>query len=261
MWTGSVAFGLVNVPVKMYAATEDHDVHFHEIHPKDNGRIRQQRKCSECGEYLEYKDLGKAYETETGQLVKFAPEDFADLPVAGAKEIEVLQFVPSTEIDPVLFNKSYYLEPEPRAVKPYVLLREALRASDRTAVVKIAIRTRQQLAALRVRGDIIMLQTMLWPDEVRAADFSSLAAEVEIKDAELAMAGMLVDNLSAHFEPGAYTDEYRAAILAKIEDKLAGGEAVAAPAAAAATDEGKVLDLMAALQESVARTRAQQAAG
>lgn len=261
MWKGSLSFGLVNVPVKMYTATEDHDVRFHQVHAMDGGRIRMQRKCSECGEVVPYSDIGKGFETATGERLTFTEEDFEKLPVQGTREIEVLEFVPSDQVDPVLFDKSYYLEPEERAVKPYVLLREALEETDRMAIVKITIRTRQQLAALRVRGEVLLLQTMLWPDEVRAAEFDSLAEDIEVRPQELQMAASLIGNLSRDFSPTEYHDEYREALLGVIDGKLEQGEGVLpASSPAAIGDDGQVLDLMAALQASVERSRAARGA-
>jgi DNA end-binding protein Ku len=256
MWKGAVAFGLVNVPIKLYAATEDHDVRFHQVHAADGGRIKMQRVCSVDGAVVEYKDLGKAYESDTGQTVLMSDDDFDGLPVPGVREIEVLEFVPSDQVDPVLFDRSYYLEPEAKAIKPYVLLRQALEETERTAIVRVVLRNKTQLAALRVRGDVLVMQTMLWPDEVREAEFDVLEADVEIKPQELAMAASLIDSLASDFDPGEYTDEYRAALLEVIDRKLAGGEGVIAPAASADTGDGGdgiVVDLMAALRESVKR--------
>lgn len=263
MWKGSVAFGLVNVPIKLYAATEDHDVRFHQVHAADGGRIKMQRTCSLDGEKVEYKDIAKAYETETGQVVVMEESDFDGLPVPGVREIEVLEFVPSEQVDPVLFDRSYYLEPESRAVKPYVLLREALLQTERTAIVRVVLRSKSQLAALRVRDGVLVLQTMLWPDEVRAADFDVLETDVDVKPQELAMAASLVDNLSMDFEPDKYHDDYREALLAVIESKLAGGQGIAPVAASDSDDagDGIVVDLMAALRESVERSKAERAAG
>ena len=262
MWKGSVAFGLVNVPVKMYAATEDHDVRFHQVHAKDGGRIKMKRTCSLDGEPVEYAELAKAYETETGQVVVMDESDFADLPVPGVREIDVLEFVPTDQVDPLLYDRAYYLEPDARAVKPYALLREALASTDRTAITKVVIRSKTQLAALRVRGDVLVLQTMLWPDEVRAAEFDVLDSEVDVRPQELAMAASLVENLSADFDPSQYRDEYREALLAVIERKLAGGAGVPAAATTGADGGGDslVVDLMAALRESVERTKAERAA-
>lgn len=260
MWSGALAFGLVNVPVKMYSATEDHSVRFHQVHLEDGGRIKMRRVCTECGKEVAYADIGKGYEDASGQRLIFRPGDLDDLPAGPAKEIEVLQFVPSEQVDPILFDKSYFLEPDPRASKPYVLLREALQSTDRTAIVQVAIRQRTQLAALRVRDEVLLLQTMLWPDEVREPDFAFRSEEIEIRPQELQMAQSLIENLAADFEPSAHSDSYREAILQLIEAKRAGGEGVPVTADGELADgSGAVVDLMAALQASVARTTASEA--
>jgi DNA end-binding protein Ku len=262
MWKGSVAFGLVNVPIKLYSATEDHDVRFHQVHAADGGRIKMQRICSVDGQPVDYKDLAKAYETDGGQTVVMDEADFEGLPVPGVREIEVLEFVPSEQVDPVLFDRSYYLEPDSHALKPYVLLRQALEQTERTAIVRVVLRSKTQLGALRVRGDVLVLQTMLWADEVRNPSFDVLDGEIEVRPQELQMAASLIDSLSADFDPDQYEDEYRAALLAVIEAKLAGGAGVVAADAGETPDagEGLVLDLMAALRESVQRTKAERAA-
>ncbi|MDI1288353.1 MAG: Ku protein, partial [bacterium] len=199
MWKGAVAFGLVNVPIKLYAATEDHDVRFHQVHTADGGRVKMLRTCSVDGQPLETKDLSKAYETDAGTVVVMEDSDFEELPVRGAKEIEVLEFVPSEQVDPMLFDRSYYLEPEARALKPYVLLREALKETERTAIVRVVLRTKTQLGALRVRDDVLVLQTMLWPDEIREADFPVLSGDEDVRPQELSMAASLIESLSADF--------------------------------------------------------------
>jgi DNA end-binding protein Ku len=262
MWKGALSFGLVNVPVKLFAATEDHDVRFHQVHAVDGGRVRMKRTCSVDGEALEYKDLAKAYEASDGRVVVMSDEDFAGLPVPGVRDIDILEFVPSEQVDPILFDKAYYLEPDGRAIKPYVLMREALASTDRIAIARVVLRSKQQLAALRVRGDVLVLQTMLWPDELRAADFDVLGTDVDVRPQELTMASSLIDSLSADFDPDQYHDEYRAALLAVIENKLTGGQGVQEPVTTGSGgDDGSalVVDLMAALQESVERTRAARA--
>ena len=256
MWKGSVSFGLVNVPVKLYAATEDHDVRFHQVHAADGGRVKMVRTCSVDGEPVAYSDLAKAYETSSGELVVMEDSDFDALPVPGKREIDVLEFVPSEQVDPVLFDRSYYLEPEARALKPYVLLREALRTTERTALVRVVLRQKAQLAALRVRDDVILMQTMLWPDEVRRPAFDVLQTDAEVRPQELTMASSLIDSLSSDFDPDEHHDDYREALLAVIDRKLAGGAGVPAETATVPEDEGEaiVVDLMAALRESVQRT-------
>jgi len=260
IWKGAVSFGLVNVPVRLYAATGTKDVSFHQVHAADGGRIRYQRTCSVDGEAVAYGDIAKGYETEDGDLVVLSDADLAQLPLSTGREIEVVEFVPEAQVDPLLYDKAYYLEPEKSAAKPYALLREALVATERVAVVKVALRQRETLAVLRVRGDVICLQTVLWPDEVREPDFE-VGSGAELKPAELKMASSLVESLAADFDPSQYADGYREAVMALVEEKVASGEVRRAPAAASeagADGDGEVVDLMAALRRSVERAKARR---
>jgi DNA end-binding protein Ku len=251
MWKGAVSFGLVSVPVKLYAATESHDVSFRQVHAKDGGRIKYQRVCSIDGEEVPYSDIAKGYETDDGEMVILSDEDLAELPSTSSREIAVEKFVPSSQIDPMLFEKSYYLEPEKTGAKPYALLREALKEADRMAVVTVAIRQRTSVAVLRVRptdnGDVIVLQTMMWPDEIREPDFSIDGGEV--KDAEVKMANMLVETLAGDFDPAEFEDDYAEAVQSLVKTKIEGGEVKKPPTAAKTS--GEVVDLLAALQRSV----------
>ncbi|GAB3677773.1 non-homologous end joining protein Ku [Angustibacter aerolatus] len=251
MWKGAVSFGLVNVPVKMYTATTSHDVAFHQVHKSDGGRIRYKRVCSVCGEEVDFADIGKGYESMDGQLVILTDEDLAELPVSGSREIEVERFVPAEQVDPMLFEKSYYLEPDKTGVKPYALLREALREADRMALVHIAIRSRSTLAVLRVRDDVIVLQTMLWPDEIRAAEFDDLGDTDDLRPQELQMAASLVESMTGDYDPGEFGDDYRDAVEALLEAKLSGGDVTDVPGERKPEGGGEVVDLMAALQRSV----------
>ncbi len=250
IWKGAVSFGLVSVPVKLYAATESHDISFRQVHAKDGGRIKYQRVCSIDGEEVAYADIAKGYETEDGQMVVLDDDDFAELPASSSREISVEKFVPSQQIDPMWLEKSYYLEPDKAAAKPYALLREALKEADRVAVVTVSIRTRMTTAVLRVRDDVIVMQTMLWPDEVRKPDFAGLdATEHAAKPQELKMAKLLVDTLAGDYDPTEFEDDYANAVEALVKAKLEGGE-VKAPAEPKKTT-GEVVDLLAALQRSV----------
>ena len=253
IWKGSVAFGLVNVPVKVYSATEERDIRFHQVHEADGGRIRYKRVCELDGKTVEFADIAKAYEAEDGRTVILTDDDFAQLPVNSSREIEVSSFVPADQIDPLLFDKSYYLEPASTSTKAYVLLCRTLEQTDRIAIVNFALRQKTRLAALRVRDDVLVIQTLLWPDEVRAAEFPSLDEDVTIKPAELKMAGMLVDSFAGDFQPEDYTDEYRVELEQLIEAKLEGGEAFPAPEAKEEGEDAEVVDLLAALQRSVER--------
>src|SRR5450631_1562356 len=208
IWTGAISFGLVVIPVKLYAATEQRDITFRQVHRKDGARIQFRRFCTLDGEEVPYSDIAKGYELPTGDMVVLTDDDLAELPLTSSREIDVLQFVPLEQVDPIYFNKAYYLEPDARAAKAYVLLRDTLEASGRVAVVKVALRRREALATLRVREGVLTLETMLWPDEIRAPEFGFLADDVELRPQEMAMASSLVDSLSGDFDPTEYTDMY-----------------------------------------------------
>ncbi|GII21400.1 non-homologous end joining protein Ku [Planosporangium mesophilum] len=253
IWKGAVSFGLVSISVKLYSATEEKDIRFHQVHRSDGGRIRYKRTCSVCGEEVTYDDIAKGYDLGGGEMVILTDEDFADLPLTTSRAIDVLEFVPAEQIDPILYAKAYYLEPDKSATKPYALLRDALTSTDRVAVVKVALRQREQLAALRVRDGVLVLNTMLWPDEVRKPDFEFLGDDVEARPAELAMAGSLIESMAADFDPDQYTDNYRAALQEVIDAKVDGREVVA-PEEEEPAQTGAV-DLMAALRASVERAR------
>ncbi len=249
IWKGTVSFGLVTIPVRLYSATEERDVAFHQVRRSDGSRIKYKRVAAADGEEVPYAEIAKGFELPTGETVVLTDEDFADLPLSTQKTVEVLQFVPLSEVDPIYFNRSYFLEPDKTGVKPYVLLRQALLESDRVAIVKVALRSREALACLRVRDDVLVLETMLWPDEIRSPEFSVLDSDVDVKPAEVKMAQSLIEALSGDFDPTQYTDEYRAALESLIAAK-AEGHAVVAPAAAEA-ETGTVVDLMTALRASV----------
>ncbi|MFC8851231.1 MULTISPECIES: Ku protein [unclassified Micromonospora] len=254
IWKGAVSFGLVSIAVKLYSATEEKDIRFHQVHREDGGRIRYKRTCSVCGEEVTYDDIAKGYDIGGGEMVILTDEDFADLPLTTSRAIDVLEFVPAEQVDPILYNKAYFLEPEGAATKPYVLLRDALVDSERVAIVKVALRQREQLATLRVREGVLLLNTMLWPDEVRTPEFGFLGEDLKVRPPELAMASSLIDSMAGEFEPEVFTDDYRAALQEVIDAKVEGREVVQpeeveeAPAAA--------VDLMAALKASVERARA-----
>ncbi len=228
IWKGAVSFGLVSIAVKLYSATEEKDIRFHQVHRTDGGRIKYQRTCSIDGEVVSFDDIAKGYDVGGGEMVILTDDDFAELPLTTSRAIDVLQFVPADDIDPIMFAKAYYLEPEGQAAKPYVLLRDALQDADRVAIVKIALRQREQLATLRVRDDVLVLNTMLWPDEVRSVDFGFLDEEIETRPAELAMASSLIDSMAGSFKPDEFTDNYRAALQEVIDAKVEGREVVAA---------------------------------
>ena len=253
IWKGAVSFGLVSVPVKLYSATESHDISFRQVHAKDGGRIKYQRVCSVDGEEVAYADIAKGYETEDGEMVILTDDDMAELPSTSSREISVEKFVPSEQIDPLMLEKSYYLEPEKSGLKPYGLLRDALRESDRVAVVTVALRSRTTPAVLRVRDDVLVLQTMMWPDEVRTPAFGSLQDVDEPKPQELKMARLLLETLAGDYDASEFEDDYAEAVHALVEAKLAGGEVkqTKEPAPSA----GEVVDLLAALERAVAAAK------
>ena len=260
IWKGAVAFGLVNVPVRLYAATGEHEVRLHQVHREDGGRIRYRKVCSLDGETVEWSDIAKGYETQDGELVVLTDDDFAQLPLSTEREIEVLEFIPADQVDPILLQKTYYLEPDRTAAKPYALLRGALEETDRVAIVKVAIRQRESMAVLRVRDKVIVLQTLLWPDEVREADFPVLDDDVTVRPQELTMASSLVESLAADFDPSQYEDAYVTALEQLIEAKVSSGDTQTPPAQVeedeAESGGGQVVDLLAALQRSVEKARA-----
>ena len=253
IWKGAVSFGLVNVPVRLYSATENHDVQFRQVHAEDGGRIRYKRFCSIDGNEVSYDDIAKGYETEDGEMVVLTDEDMAGLPTRSSKEISVEKFVPEDQIDPMLLDKSYYLEPDKTATKPYVLLREALEAQGRMAIVTVSIRTRMTMAVLRVRDGVIVMQTMLWPDEIRSADFAAVDEAGEASEKEMAMARLLIDELAGDYNPDEFEDDYAIAVQDLVRAKVEGGEAHVPEVEE--EDGGEVVDLLAALAKSVDRAK------
>ncbi|TFV81735.1 Ku protein [Microbacterium sp. dk485] len=259
IWKGALTFGLVNVPVKVYSATEDHDVPLHQVHNKDGGRIRYQRICEVDGEVVPYSDIDRAYD-DGERTVVLTKEDLESLPSERSREIDVVEFVPSDQVDLLTLDRAYYLEPDSASPKAYVLLRRTLEDTDRTAIVRFSLRQKTRLAALRVRGDVLVLQTLLWADEVREAAFPSLDESVRISSKELEMSAALVDSFAKDFDPEEFTDEYQAELRTLIDAKLEQGDALDTAATFGEEEEadsgGEVIDLMEALRASVERSRA-----
>ena len=258
VWKGAVTFGLVNVPVKLYSATEDHDVSLHQVHDADGGRIHYQRVCEIDGEVVPYQHIDKAYD-DGERTVIITDEDLKALPAERSREIEVVEFVPTEQVDPIRFDKSYYLEPDSASNKAYVLLREALESTERTAIVRMALRQKTRLAALRVYGDVLMVQTLLWNDEVREAKFPSLDEKARISDKELDLSKQLIESLSSDFDPDQFVDEYQQELRTLIAAKLEQGDAIDTAATFGEQPEkeegGEVIDLMEALRQSIAAKR------
>lgn len=257
IWTGAITFGLVNVPVKLYSATDDHDIELHQVHNRDGGRIRYQRRCEVCGKIVDYDDIDRAY-VEGDETVVLTKEEIESIPEERDRDIAVVEFVPNEQIDPILFERSYYLQPTGKSPKAYVLLRRTLEQSDRTAIVQFALRQKTRLAALRVRGDVLLLQTLMWPDEVRDAEFAEPPSGVRISAKELELSAALVETFSGDFKADQFRDEYQEELRKLVDAKLEQGEALDTDATFGEPDEGEdaeVIDLMEALKQSVTRSR------
>ncbi|MFB0628533.1 Ku protein [Streptomyces sp. AB3(2024)] len=249
-WKGAISFGLVTIPVQLFTATEEHDIPLRQVHEKDGSRVRLRRVCEAEDVEIPYQEITKSYEAPDGSMIMLSDEDLADLPLPSKKLIDVLAFVDAETIDPLMFSKAYYVGTSDRAAdKPYALLKEALTESGQIAVTKIAIRSRESLAVLRVHEDTLVLQTCLWPDEVRPAAGVAPEGEVAIRPQELQMARSLMDMLSQDFDLSTLHDEYQEALQQVIETRLQGVELPHEEEAAPAG--GKVIDLMAALENSV----------
>ena len=261
IWKGAITFGLVNVPVKVYAATEDHDVPLHQVHDKDGGRIKYQRRCEVCGRIVDYEHIDRAFD-DGDRTVILTEKDLLTLPEERSREIEVVEFVPSDQLDPIMFDRSYFLEPDSKSPKAYALLRKTLTQTDRTAIVHFALRQKTRLGALRVHGDVLMLQSLLWDDEVREADFPALGNRISVSAAELKMSEQLVESYSTDFSPEKFSDDYQDELRQLIEAKLKKGDDVSSAETFGESESeeggGEVLDLMDALRRSVDASRAKK---
>jgi len=257
IWKGAISFGLVHVPVKVYSATESHDVPLHQVHDEDGGRIRYQRTCEICKEVVPYKNIDKAYD-DGERTVVLTDEDLASLPAERSHEIDVVEFVPADQIDVLRLGSPYFLEPDEKALKPYTLLRRALEETERTAIVTFALRQRTRLGALRVRDDVLVLQTLLWDDEVRTADFPVLENTAKVTQKELAMAGQLIESLAGDFDASQFSDDYQEQLRTLIEAKLESGDTLDTEATFGEQEDegGEVVDLMEALRRSVEAKKA-----
>ncbi len=253
MWKGAVSFGLVMIPVKLYTATEQKDIAFRQVHRDDGGRIRFRRFCSIDEQEVPYEDIAKGYELPDGEMVVLSDDDMADLPLPTTKNIEVVQFCPAEQLDPILFNRSYYVEPEAAGTRAYCLLRDALEESGKVAIAQVALRQRESLAILRVRDGVVVLETLLWPDEIRTPDFGFLGDDIEVRPQELRMASSLIDSMTVDFDPDEYHDSYREAVLELVAAKTEGRE-VFQPVAPQA-DSGETSSLADALRASLAAAK------
>jgi DNA end-binding protein Ku len=252
MWKGAISFGLVMIPVKLYAATEQRDVTFRQVHREDGGRIKFRRFCSIDGEEVPFADVAKGYELPDGEMVVLTDDDLAELPLPTAHSIEVVNFTPAEQMDTILANRAYYTEPEPAGVRAYALLRDALERSGKVAIARVALRQRESLASLRTRDGVMVLETLLWPDEIRAADFDFLDQDVEVRSQELKMASSLIDSMTVDFDPSLYRDGYREALEELVAAKVQGHEVVR-PQPKAEEGGGSLAD---ALKASLAAAKA-----
>jgi DNA end-binding protein Ku len=248
VWRGTISFGLVTIPVRLYVATESKNIPSHQIHLSDGGRVQYKRVCSIDGAEVPYEEIGRGYESATGELVVLSDDDLSMLPAKTSRSIEVISFLPVQAVDPIYLDRSYYVEPEPQGAKAYRLLRDALRKRGRVAVAKVTLRDREIVASLRVHDDVLVLATMLWPDEVREPQFPFQASEDEwlTPSQELAMAEALIDSLSdEQLDPGRYRDVHRETLTALIDAKATGTVAQDAQPGVATPD------LLSALRASI----------
>jgi DNA end-binding protein Ku len=249
IWNGVISFGMVSIPVKLYTGTESKDISFNMLHKDDNTRIKMVRWCPEDDRQVEMSEIVRGYEYAREQYVILTEEDFDRLPLPSKHTIELAAFVDAEEIDPVFYEKSYYLEPDEKGIKPYALLMRALKEKGLTAVAKIAIRNKERLCALRPLDGTLVMETLYYPDEIRIHKGTEIP-EVDVSDRELEMAFTLIELLHEPFEPEKFKDEYREALMQVIDAKLEGAEmAVVTPKPA------KVTDLMTALKASVAAAK------
>lgn len=255
MFKGAISFGLVNIPIKMFTATEDKDIRFRSIHKKCHTPIKYKKMCPTCNEEVKPDDIVKGFEYEPGKFVIVSEEDIKSAKAeVHARTIDIVDFVSLSEIDPIYYDKTYYLAPQPEvtaSAKAYNLLREAMNQSNRIAIARVTIRNKQTLCVLRVYGEVLVMETIFYPDEIRpVSEIPSLPHEMKADEKEMGIAEQLIDNLSSEFDPSKYTDEYRVALRKIIEDKIAGKEVVSQPDA----PETNVIDLMEALKASLEKT-------
>ena len=254
IWKGAITFGLISIPVRLYSAVENKSLKFHLLHDEDGGRIKYQRTCAKCGKEVTWDDIVKGYEFSKDQYVTFTEEELDSLDLDSIKAIDVVTFVPLEDIDPIYFNKTYYVAPETSGLKAYRLLADALEAEGQVGVAKVALRDKEHLATVRLKEDVFVLETMHWPDEIRAAEFEELNKKVEVRDAEVKMARQLIQQLSGEFRPEEFEDEYRVRLQELAERKIEGQEVTVA-AEPAAEEPAQVVDLMEALKASVAEAK------
>ena len=256
IWKGAVSFGLVTIPVALYTATESKTPKFKMLRGTDHSPIKYKRVAESDGEEVVWDDIVRGYEVEKGKYVVFTDEELeAATGADGNRLVDVVQFVDESEIDPIYYKSSYYLAPERTGVKAYKILLEALKAKGRVGIAKVAIRDKQQLATLRAKDGVLVMETMYWPDEIRQPEFEELDSEVDLRKEEVKMAEMLIDGLTADFDPDAFKDRSREAVEIAAQKKVDGQEIVAPEA----PEPTKVVDLLEALKASVEATKKRKA--
>lgn len=256
VWRGSIVFGLVTIPVRLYAAAEERVIPLHQVHDRDAGRVRYQRVCSVCKKEIDYSNVAKGHELSSGDMVVLTDEDFDRVPIATSKTAEVVQFAPANQIDPAYYSKTYYAEPDRGGAKPYTLFREALQRGGVVGIVKITLRRRESLAIVRAREGVLALETLMWPEELRSPDFDFLDEDIEIRRQEIQMATSLVESMIADFDPTQFKDEYRQALQEVIDAKVEGREV--SPPERREAEEEKAVDLVSALEQSVEAAKQQR---
>ena len=259
LWKGAITFGLISIPVRLYSAVQEKSLKFHLMHEADGGRIKQERVCSKCGKKLSWDDLVKGYEYSKDHYVTFSDDELEGLDVDSIRAIDVVAFVPLTDIDPIYFNKTYYVAPEAAGLKAYKLLADALHAEGQVGVAKVALRDKEHLATVRLKDDVFVLETMHWPDEIREPEFEELGKKVKIQDSEVKMARQLIQQLSSEFKPEEFADEYRVKLEELVQAKVDGAEVTVA--AQPEEEPTKVVDLMEALKASVEEAKKKKAGG
>jgi len=253
IWKGAITFGLISIPVRLYSAVQEKSLKFHLMHEADGGRIKYQRVCAKCGKEVSWDDIIKGYEYSKDHYVTFSDEELDAMDVDSIKAIDVVSFVPLEQIDPIYFNKTYYVAPEGAGLKAYRLLADALEAEGQVGIAKVALRDKEHLATVRLKDDVFVLETMHWPDEIREPEFEELSKTVKVQDSEVKMARQLIQQLSDDFKPDEFADEYRVKLEQLVEQKVEGAEITLAPPPE--EEPTKVVDLMEALKASVAEAK------
>ncbi len=253
IWKGAISFGLISIPVRLYSAVENKSLKFHLLHDEDGGRVKYKRECSKCGKEVSWDDIVKGYEYSKDHYVQFTDEELEALDVDSIKAIDVVSFVPLEHIDPIYFDKTYYLIPEGSGIKAYRLLAEALEAEGQVGVAKVALRDKEHLSTIRLKDDVFVLETMHWPDEIRTAEFEELDKKVDVRDQEVKMARQLIQQLSDDFKPEEFEDEYRIRLQELAEKKVEGEEITVA--AEPEEEAAPVVDIMEALKASVSEAK------